>query len=100
MRQRIGPWFPGDASTWEKWLEAEDVTPGAKEHASKAEQQIAAIGEVTLESQEAIEAARAVYDALTREEKRYVTNYLTLTEAEAQLGKLQKQKGIRKQRRR
>lgn len=83
----------GDASTWEKWLEAEDVTPGAKEHASKAEQQIAAIGEVTLESQEAIEAARAVYDALTREEKRYVTNYLTLTEAEAQLGKLQKQKG-------
>ena len=43
---------------------------------------IDAIGEVTLDSKEAIEAARAAYDNLTEEQKTLVTNYETLTKAE------------------
>lgn len=43
---------------------------------------INAIGEVTVDSGSAIEAARAAYDALTDEEKTYVTNYQTLLDAE------------------
>ena len=42
---------------------------------------IDAIGEVTLDSKDAIEAARAAYDNLT-EEQTLVTNYETLTKAE------------------
>ena len=44
--------------------------------------QIAAIGKVTLDSQAAIEAARAAYDTLTAEQKALVTNLETLTAAE------------------
>lgn len=43
---------------------------------------IDAIGEVTLDSKDAIEAARAAYDKLTDEQKKLVTNYETLTKAE------------------
>ena len=43
---------------------------------------IDAIGEVTLDSKDAIEAARAAYDNLTDEQKTLVTNYETLTKAE------------------
>ena len=43
---------------------------------------IDAIGEVTLDSKDAIEAARAAYDNLTEEQKTLVTNYETLTKAE------------------
>ena len=49
------------------------------------EKQIAAIGEVTLESKDAIEAARSAYDALTEEQKGLVENLDTLTAAEEAL---------------
>ena len=44
---------------------------------------IAAIGEVTTESGEAIAAARTAYDALSEEDQALVSNYATLTAAEA-----------------
>lgn len=43
---------------------------------------INAIGDVTLDSKAAIDAARTAYDALTEDQKAYVTNLLTLTAAE------------------
>lgn len=88
----------GNVSTWNKWLEALDETPGAREHAAAAEKLIALIeDEITLdESCEAsITAAREAYDALTREEKGYVTNYQTLTDAEAALKDLKDQKAAK-----
>ncbi len=53
--------------------------------------QIDAIGEVTLASEPAIVAARGAYDALTDAQKALVTNYATLTAAEAKLEILKKQ---------
>lgn len=52
-------------------------------------EQINAIGTVTLNSKNAIEAARAAYDALTADQKALVTNYETLTAAETSLKALQ-----------
>ena len=43
---------------------------------------IAKIGTVTLDSGDAIQAARKAYDALTKTQKALVTNYETLTAAE------------------
>lgn len=51
---------------------------------------IDAIGTVTLEDEAAITAARTAYDALTNAQKALVTNYETLTAAEAEFVKLQK----------
>ena len=51
--------------------------------------QIAAIGAVSLDSKATIEAARAAYDALSTYQKTLVTNYETLTAAEASLKVLQ-----------
>jgi hypothetical protein len=51
---------------------------------------IDAIGEVTLEKEEAIVAARAAYEALTDDQKALVTNLETLTAAEAALEELKK----------
>ena len=53
--------------------------------------QINAIGEVTLASEPAIVAARGAYNALTDAQKALVTNYATLTAAEAKLDILKKQ---------
>ena len=47
------------------------------------------IGEVTLDSKTAIEAARAAYDALTDDQKPLVENYDVLTAAEAELARLE-----------
>lgn len=55
---------------------------------SDAVQKIASIGEVTLASKDAIEAARAAYDALTDEKKALVTNLNVLKTAERKLNKL------------
>ena len=49
---------------------------------------INAIGEVTLESESAIFAARSAYDLLTPGGEAFVTNYTTLTNAEARLTEL------------
>ena len=53
------------------------------------EQKIAAIGTVTLDSEEAIQAAREAYDALRDQRKEQVSNYDVLTAAEARLAQLQ-----------
>ena len=57
--------------------------------ADAAEKLIDAIGTVTLDSEEAIKAARGAYDALTEEQKELVGNYQTLLAAEAKLADLQ-----------
>ena len=82
----------GNASTWNKWLEALDETPGAKKKAEAVDKKIAEIGTVSLDngSEEKILAARELYDALTREEKSYVQNYDTLKAAEKVLKDLKK----------
>ena len=51
---------------------------------------IDAIGEVTLESKDAINAARRGYDGLTDTQKELVTNYAVLEEAEAVYAELKK----------
>lgn len=53
------------------------------------EQKIAAIGEVTLDSEEAIPGRRTAYDALRQERKEQVSNYDVLVAAEARLAELQ-----------
>ena len=53
-----------------------------------AEAKIDAIGEVTLDSEGTIQAARAAYDALTEEQKAEVKNYDKLTAAEAAYARL------------
>ena len=84
----------GNASTWNKWLEALDETPGAREKAAEVDEKIAEIvadgTEITLDSEAKIVAAREAYDELTREEKSYVENYGVLQEAEEALAALKK----------
>ena len=85
----------GNASTWNKWLEAVDETPGAKENAIKVINQIKQIDEtieLTDECEAKITTARKAYDALNREEKGYVSNYDVLLKAEEQLATLKKEK--------
>ena len=55
------------------------------------EQKIAAIGTVTLDSEETIQAARAAYDALSDQRKAQVSNYDVLLAAEARLAELNAQ---------
>lgn len=58
------------------------------EAVKKVSDAIAAIGNVTTESEEAIKAARAAYDALSDELKARVENYNVLEDAEAALEEL------------
>ena len=54
-----------------------------------AESKISAIGDVTLDSKDAIKDARTAYDALTDDQKKQVTNYDVLEAAEKKLSDLQ-----------
>lgn len=54
---------------------------GKSEAVKDAEEAIEAIGEVSIDSGDAIAAAEKLYDALTDKEKAEVSNYLSLTEA-------------------
>ena len=84
----------GNASTWNKWLEAADETPGAREKAAEVTDKINQIGETiepTAECEAKITAAREAYEELSREEKGYVTNYDTLAAAETELARLKKE---------
>ena len=95
MKDESGFASSGNASTWNKWLEALDETPGARERGKKVENQIKKIDEtieLTDECEEKITTARKAYDSLTREEKRYVSNYDVLLKAEEQLAALKKEK--------
>ena len=58
--------------------------------ADAVEKLIDAMGTVTLDSEEAIKAARDAYDALTDAQKELVGNYQTLLDAEAKLAQLKK----------
>ena len=60
------------------------------------EKLIDAIGTVTLDSEEAIKAARGAYDALTEEQKAQVGNYQTLLDAEAKLADLKAADAVEK----
>ncbi|MFR8249810.1 MAG: hypothetical protein ACLVAT_12505 [Lachnospiraceae bacterium] len=83
----------GNVSTWNKWLEALDETPGARDNASKVVAKINQIGdpiELTDECEEKITAARDAYEQLSPEEKRYVDNYQTLKDAEKELARLKR----------
>ena len=60
------------------------------EAAAAVDAQISAIGDVTLDSEAAITAARAAYDALTKEQKALVTKLDVLEAAEARLAVLKK----------
>ena len=63
-------------------------------HVNDAIEKINAIGTVTQESEEAIQAARAAYDILTETQKEQVTNYNVLTAAEARLTDLKAAKAV------
>ena len=95
MKDESGFASSGNASTWNKWLEALDETPGARERGEKVENQIKKIDEtieLTDECEAKITTARKAYDSLTREEKRYVSNYDVLLKAEERLAALKKEK--------
>lgn len=95
MKDESGFASSGNASTWNKWLEALDETPGARERGEKVENQIKQIDEtieLTDECEAKITTARKAYDSLTREEKRYVSNYDVLLKAEERLAALKKEK--------
>ena len=68
--------------------ETELAVKANKDAAQAVNDQIQAIGEVTLESESAITAARTAYDALTEEQKQYVTNAQLLTDQENTLASL------------
>lgn len=85
----------GSPSDWNSWLWAEDVTPGAKENAQAVDALIEAIGPVDKEHREtnetSIKAARDGYNALTDEEKGFVTKNDALEKAEEDYAALLKQ---------
>ena len=74
-----------DAAAYNKLTDAEAAYATLKEQVDDTISEINAIGEVayTAESKGKIDAAREAYNALTNEQKAAVTNYATLTAAEA-----------------
>ena len=73
--------FVADTTVYAHWVV--DTTP-----IPVVEEKINAIGDVTLESEDAIKAAREAYDALTDEQKALVSNYDVLVAAEARYAQL------------
>ncbi len=67
---------------------AASVYGSGKEAAAAADEKINAIGEVKLESADAVKQARDAYDALTAAQKQLVTKYSVLAAAEAKLKEL------------
>lgn len=68
----------------------EDKEQADKEAAEAVEDEISAIGVVTLQSGDFIKEAREAYDALTKDQKKLVTNYKVLEAAEATYAQLKK----------
>lgn len=64
------------------------ATPEDKEKAQEVIDKIKKLGDITLDSEKDIEAARKAYDALTDLQKKLVENYDVLTAAEAKLATL------------
>ena len=69
-------------NTYAELKEAAEQEAANRAAAAEVDEKIAAIGTVTPDSGEAIDAARAAYDALTDEQKSYVTKLDTLEAAE------------------
>lgn len=67
---------------YEELVQENEITPEDQEAAEMAEQLIASIGEVTLESGEQIARARYAYEALTEKQQKIVSNLAVLEEAE------------------
>ena len=63
---------------------------GKSKEVRAVEKSIASIGEVTEETEAAIGDARAQYEALPEEERKSVSNYETLQEAEKRLEELRR----------
>lgn len=76
----------GDKTFYAKWIQNQPTPDEAT--ASAVEEKITAIGDVTLEKESVIAAARAAYDALTDTQKALVENYAVLTAAETALAEL------------
>ncbi len=75
-------------ATYEKLKEEADQEEVDKAAAKGVEELIEAIGEVTLDSEKAIKAARSAYDALTDAQKKLVENLAVLEAAEKTLAEL------------
>lgn len=71
-----------------KYAELVEQDKANKEVAKVVIEKIDALGTITLESKEALEEARAAYDALTDDQKALVNNISVLTEAEKTYAKL------------
>ena len=96
------PSYPslGDGSLHNQWLKAADVNPSSsggsggssttpdQTAANQVSSLISAIGTVTKDSGIKIQTARSAYDKLTDAQKKLVSNYKVLTEAEAAFAKL------------
>ena len=74
--------------------EAELIVLKDKKVAKEVDDLIAAIGEVTLEKESQIEAAKAAYAALTAAQKKHVTKLHVLEEAEQKLQMLKNTGGV------
>lgn len=81
-------WSPNGAGTYTVNVTVEVAIEDPQEAANEVMGMINAIGEVTLDSETAIQAARSAYDALSDEAKVLVTNLQTLIDAEADLAEL------------
>jgi len=79
---------PKPAATPVPTASAADRQAEAKAKAREIEEQIAALGEISLDSEPKVRSARADYDALSADAKMSVSNLSVLTEAEAALQKL------------
>ena len=75
-------------ATLDALKDAAEAEAALKAAAAEVDALIAAIGDVTLDSEDAITAARTAYDALDDAAKAYVTELATLESAEATLAQL------------
>ena len=78
-------------NNYETLQKAEEKLAELKEDAAKVkavESQIDALGDITLDNEDAITEARAAYDALTDAQKAQVSNYEALQKAEEKLAEL------------
>ena len=77
-----------DLETEIEEIKQQTLIPQLKQEAAEVDKTIANIGNVTLESEAAIQAAQTQYDALEEDVKQYVTGYATLSAAQDRLKEL------------
>lgn len=69
-------------------LTEETLTPLRKEEAAPVIEAISALGEITVEKEEAVNAAQKLYDGLSAESRAFVTNGADLQAAKTKIGEL------------